>query len=126
MRDELNEALSGLRQVHGRMVQKLMANPDYRAMLTVESSITALSGLLAQPAPTAPVVVAPQAPAPAPAPTPISLAMITPEFERSIEESIEEEVSGNILPHVPPKQPAMPFVPRQHATATPLARHLGG
>ena len=125
MRDELNDALTGLRQVHGRMVQKLMANPDYRAMLTVESSISALSGLLTQPAPAAPVVVAPQAPAPAPAPAPIALAMITPEVERSIEATIEEEVVGNILPHAPPK-PAMPFVPRQHATATPLARHIGG
>jgi hypothetical protein len=97
MQDELGEALSGLRQIHQRMIQRLMLNQDYRAMVTIEASIASISGIISA--------------SPGAAIEPLD---IPKEIDRELE-AIDEETPASPLPHATPRLATSPFVPRQHA-----------
>ncbi len=111
MLEELKEALDGLKQVHGRMVQKLMLNPEYRAMVTVETSIMAISGILsASPAP--------------------RLAQVTTDDSVSsdLPSSGDDDDPGEAPPRPTPRLATSPFIPRQQGAtiqAATMARQAG-
>jgi hypothetical protein len=110
MQEELNQALGGLKQAHHRMVRKLMLNPEYRAMTTVETSIAAISGLLAS--------------------SPDGLHSVAPteDDDHDCNSLSDDDTSARIVEHNMPRFATAPFVPKAHGglgQSASIARQIG-
>ena len=90
--DMSREVLETLRQVHERMKQRMMAHPEYCAMVALEKSIDSISEILE---PSEPLV------------TPASAAdEVTQPTDQEIENAIAQTVATKVAPITPAAPPA--------------------